>query len=281
MPRRPRVPGARRASARGRGRVPRARRPRRSGIGYSRTTRMPAATPTSAGTAAISGSTPEPSVAALTAARPRSRSSSAPPIAAATMSASNISRRALTPATTRSWVSRAGPVPRATRRTVARTAATVDPDDDRHGRPRSSASRPAGTSAIAPSAATAPAGSAIRSPSASTGPTTCAPDAPRDRASDIVARRRRAASTAIRPSVPIATSDRPQRHDRDERGRRRPPRPVALEDRQHAGPQRRRRSSRVMFARRVQDLEPPEAGDRCGRGSGRAAASGSRNERHV
>ena len=48
---------------RGRGR----RRPSQatpaSGIGYSRTTRIPAAIPTSAGTAAISGSTPEPSVA--------------------------------------------------------------------------------------------------------------------------------------------------------------------------------------------------------------------------
>ena len=64
-----------------------------------------------------------------------------------------------------------------------------------------------------------------------TGTTTCRPDAPRLLASDIVARRRREARTAISASVATRDQRRPERHDRDDPLRRRPARAVRLEDR--------------------------------------------------
>ena len=63
----------------------------------------------------------------------------------------------------------------------------------------------AGTRATAMPAATIAPGTAMSRPSTTAGPSTCRPEAPRLRASDIVARRWRAASTAIRARVATPT----------------------------------------------------------------------------
>ena len=87
-------------------------------------------------------------------------------------------------------------------------------------------------------AATIAPGTAISRPSTTAGTSTWRPEAPRLRASAIVARRRRAASTAISPSVATPTSAGSQRHDGDDPLGRRPAGLVRLEHRGHPGAQR-------------------------------------------
>ena len=196
------------------------------------------------------------------------------------MSASNISRRALTPATTRSWVSPGGA--RAARDPHDRREHDRDrhADDDRDGGAGRRRACPPARARSRASAATAPAGSAMRSPS------------DEHRADDLRARRaagpgqrhRRAAAARGEHRDQGQGPDRdergPQRDHRDERRRGLPPRPMALEDRQHAGPQRRCRWPAVMLAdgyRTWSRRKPVIVRSRVRSRS----RSGSRNERHV
>ena len=205
--------------------------------GYRRTTTMPAAIPTSTGTAAISGSKPATARRSSPRVRRAPGGGSAPPIASATTRPSSDQPCGLTRPTARSSSRGAGPRDRTIGTTVAATTVTaiattaaVAADRGRAGAPPAPGPRRA--------AATIAPGTAMSRPSTTAGPSTCRPEAPRLRASDIVARRRRAARTAISARVATPTSAGPSAITAMIPAAAAQRAAMRLEDRRHAGAQR-------------------------------------------